>query len=100
MKIGCHVLLTVINVGCLSSYGGVVSGQISSLPALSVSISLPGLNGNDRLPGAVLLARARLLERLRGVSVSRNRRSSRASSGVSRREQMFGDEPSLASVGD
>lgn len=31
------------------------------------------VNGNDRLPGAVLLARARLLERLRGVSLSENR---------------------------
>lgn len=30
-------------------------------------------SGNDRLPGAVLLARERLLERLRGVSLSRNR---------------------------
>lgn len=29
--------------------------------------------GNDRLPGSVLLARERLLERLRGVSVSQNR---------------------------
>jgi hypothetical protein len=28
---------------------------------------------NDRLPGAVVLARARLLERLRGVSLSGNR---------------------------
>ncbi|XWS39888.1 hypothetical protein CRYUN_Cryun18bG0093200 [Craigia yunnanensis] len=31
------------------------------------------LSSNERLPGAVLLARARLLERLRGVSVSENR---------------------------
>ncbi|XVF67467.1 hypothetical protein PTKIN_Ptkin10aG0123900 [Pterospermum kingtungense] len=31
------------------------------------------LSSNERLPGAVLLARARLLERLRGVSVSANR---------------------------
>ncbi|KVI10836.1 hypothetical protein Ccrd_010771 [Cynara cardunculus var. scolymus] len=29
--------------------------------------------GNDRLPGSVLLARERLVERLRGVSVSGNR---------------------------
>lgn len=36
--------------------------------------------GNDRLPGSVLLARERLLERLRGVSVSQNRQSSSSSS--------------------
>ncbi|KAF5733191.1 hypothetical protein HS088_TW17G00731 [Tripterygium wilfordii] len=64
------------------------------------STNRPRLSGNDRLPGAVLLARARLLERLRGVSVSGNRRSSRASSDVSRREHMFGDELRLVGVGD
>ncbi|XP_007042592.2 PREDICTED: probable E3 ubiquitin-protein ligase RHY1A isoform X3 [Theobroma cacao] len=37
------------------------------------SSSRPSLTSNERLPGAVLLARARLLERLRGVSVSTNR---------------------------
>ncbi|KAI3675340.1 hypothetical protein L1987_84929 [Smallanthus sonchifolius] len=36
--------------------------------------------GNDRLPGSVLLARERLVERLRGVSVSGNRQSSGSSS--------------------
>ena len=37
------------------------------------SSSRHSLSSNERLPGAVLLARARLLERLRGVSVSANR---------------------------
>ena len=37
------------------------------------SSSRQSLSLNERLPGAVLLARARLLERLRGVSVSANR---------------------------
>lgn len=34
-----------------------------------------GISGSERLPGAVLLARERLLQRLRGVSISGNRRS-------------------------
>ncbi|GJX73896.1 probable E3 ubiquitin-protein ligase RHY1A, partial [Tanacetum coccineum] len=37
-------------------------------------------SGSDRLPGSVLLARERLVERLRGVSVSGNRQSSRSPS--------------------
>ncbi|VVB00714.1 unnamed protein product [Arabis nemorensis] len=39
------------------------------------------INGSDRLPGSVLLARARLFERLRGVSLSSNSRASRVSLG-------------------
>ncbi|KAK8624900.1 hypothetical protein V6N13_089786 [Hibiscus sabdariffa] len=39
------------------------------------NVSSRSLSSDERLPGAVLLARARLLERLRGVSVSANRRS-------------------------
>lgn len=37
------------------------------------SIRRWGATENDRLPGVVLLARERLLERLRGVHVSENR---------------------------
>lgn len=37
------------------------------------SSSFVNLNGSERLPGAVLLARDRLFERLRGVSLSSNR---------------------------
>lgn len=58
------------------------------------------LRTNERLPGAVLLARARLLERLRGVSVSGNRRSGRASSGNHSRDNIFGDDFRLVDAGD
>ncbi|KAJ0076975.1 hypothetical protein Patl1_35316 [Pistacia atlantica] len=67
--------------------------------AISRITSRSSLNGNDRLPGAVLLARARLLERLRGVSLSENRRSSRASSDNHRRN-LFDDEFRLDDAGD
>ncbi|MBA0804379.1 hypothetical protein Gohar_003966 [Gossypium harknessii] len=47
--------------------------SINGVNAESVSSSnRQSLHSNERLPGAVLLARARLLERLRGVSVSAN----------------------------
>ncbi|GJU04652.1 hypothetical protein Tco_1121082 [Tanacetum coccineum] len=46
------------------------------------SIRRWGANGNDRLPGVVLLARERLLERLRGVHVSENRQSSSSASSI------------------
>lgn len=46
----------------------------NGLYADGVSSSIrQSLRSNERLPGDVLLARARLLERLRGVSVSANR---------------------------
>lgn len=48
-----------------SSYGLSADGVSSS--------SRQRLRANERLPGAVLLARARLVERLRGMSVSANR---------------------------
>lgn len=38
-----------------------------------VAASRNGVNGNDRLPGAVVLARERLLERLRGMPPSETR---------------------------
>lgn len=49
------------------------SGNIINLDNLGGIPNSHRLNGNDRLPGAVLLARERLLERLRSVSLSRNR---------------------------
>ncbi|XVF67468.1 hypothetical protein PTKIN_Ptkin10aG0123900 [Pterospermum kingtungense] len=58
------------------------------------------LSSNERLPGAVLLARARLLERLRGVSVSANRRSSRALPSAYRRDYLLGDDFRLVDAGD
>ncbi|KAJ0229775.1 E3 ubiquitin-protein ligase RHY1A [Hirschfeldia incana] len=40
------------------------------------------LNGSERLPGSVLLARARLVQRLRGVSLSSNSSSFHSTDGV------------------
>ncbi|KAB2047467.1 hypothetical protein ES319_A13G047300v1 [Gossypium barbadense] len=52
------------------------TGELSSSYGLNAdgvsSSSRQSLRANERLPGAVLLARARLVERLRGVSVSAN----------------------------
>ncbi|THG20750.1 probable E3 ubiquitin-protein ligase RHY1A [Camellia sinensis] len=58
------------------------------------------LNGNERLPGAVLLARERLLERLRGVSLSGDRQSNTASSGINRSDLTFWDAFRLIVAGD
>ncbi|XP_061957615.1 probable E3 ubiquitin-protein ligase RHY1A [Populus nigra] len=64
------------------------------------STSRPRVTVNDRLPGAVVLARARLLERLRGVSLSGNRQSGRASLGIYNREYTLGDELRVVDAGD
>ncbi|KAJ6671142.1 hypothetical protein OIU85_014956 [Salix viminalis] len=64
------------------------------------STSRPRVTVNDRLPGAVLLARARLLERLRGVSLSGNRQSGQASFGILNREYMLGEELRVVDAGD
>ncbi|KAF9675825.1 hypothetical protein SADUNF_Sadunf09G0073600 [Salix dunnii] len=64
------------------------------------STSRPRVTVNDRLPGAVLLARARLLERLRGVSLSGNRQSGQASFGTHNREYMLGEELRVVDAGD
>ncbi|XP_022745436.1 probable E3 ubiquitin-protein ligase RHY1A [Durio zibethinus] len=64
------------------------------------SSSRQSLSSNERLPGAVLLARARLLERLRGVSVSANRPSSRAPPSTYQREYLLGDDLRLVDSGD
>ncbi|KAK6916350.1 Zinc finger, RING-type [Dillenia turbinata] len=60
----------------------------------------PTLSRNDRLPGAVLLARERLLERLRGISVSGNRQSGRVSSDNYNDEFTMGNDFRLVDVGD
>uniref|UniRef100_A0A5B7AVI6 Putative E3 ubiquitin-protein ligase RLIM n=1 Tax=Davidia involucrata TaxID=16924 RepID=A0A5B7AVI6_DAVIN len=57
-------------------------------------------SGNDRLPGAALLARERLLERLRGVSLSGNWRSNRASSGIYRDDLTFHNDFRPVNTGD
>ncbi|CAN8288420.1 unnamed protein product [Cochlearia groenlandica] len=55
----------------------------------SSSSGLGHVEGSERLPGSVLLARARLFERLRGVSLSTNSRSSEVSLGDNQREYGF-----------
>ncbi|KAL0422551.1 UNVERIFIED_CONTAM: putative E3 ubiquitin-protein ligase RHY1A [Sesamum latifolium] len=54
----------------------------------------------DRLPGAVLLARERLLQRLRGVTLSSGRRSNRSSSSSHRNEIAIADDFRLIDAGD
>jgi hypothetical protein len=49
------------------------SQLVSSNSANTESLRRPRLSENERLPGAVLLARERLLERLRGVPLPGNR---------------------------
>ncbi|GAV86472.1 zf-RING_2 domain-containing protein [Cephalotus follicularis] len=66
----------------------------------SSSSRSPRLTMNERLPGAVLLARARLLERLRGVSISENRQSGRGTSSTNRRDYILGDDLRLMGAGD
>ncbi|CAH2036281.1 unnamed protein product [Thlaspi arvense] len=63
------------------------------------SNSFGNLNGSDRLPGAVLLARARLLERLRGVSLSSNSRSNRVSLGENEMESSLNSADGVSFYG-
>ncbi|KAL3722293.1 hypothetical protein ACJRO7_034640 [Eucalyptus globulus] len=64
------------------------------------SVRRPDISSSERLPGSVLLARERLLERLRGVSLSGNRRSSRESSSTNHQENMYDDRWRLADISD
>ncbi|KAD6795329.1 hypothetical protein E3N88_06225 [Mikania micrantha] len=57
------------------------------------SIRRWGAIGNDRLPGVVLLARERLVERLRGVHVSENRQNSMPSFGTSQDDFAYNNLP-------
>ncbi|KAE8708418.1 putative protein phosphatase 2C 34 [Hibiscus syriacus] len=56
------------------------------------NVSGRSLSSDERLPGAVLLARERLLERLRGVSVSGNRQNSRNPHNAYHREHVSDDD--------
>ncbi|KAL3814295.1 hypothetical protein ACJIZ3_015563 [Penstemon smallii] len=58
------------------------------------------LSGNDRLPGAVLLARERLVQRLRGVTLSGSRRNNRSSSNNHHNQLSIGDDYRLVDAGD
>ncbi|KAI3849411.1 hypothetical protein MKX03_029821 [Papaver bracteatum] len=55
---------------------------------------------SDRLPGAVLLARERLVERLRGVSIAANRQNNRLSSRISLDESSYPDDLRRTDAGD
>ncbi|MCD7458430.1 hypothetical protein HAX54_038233 [Datura stramonium] len=59
-----------------------------------------GISGGERLPGAVILARERLLQRLSGVSISGNRRSTRAPTSSHSNNFTFEDDFRLADAGD
>ncbi|KAM7251064.1 hypothetical protein ACFE04_022947 [Oxalis oulophora] len=77
------------------------TGPFASRNNVNADISTNlGFTANERLPGAVLLARARLVERLRGVSVSNNRRSSRGPSSINHRDYWLSDEIRLVDAGD
>ncbi|KAJ9175190.1 hypothetical protein P3X46_013768 [Hevea brasiliensis] len=98
----CHRLSSHANRGP----GQLDQGTSQFVPSNSTSSETssstrrPRLTGNERLPGAVLLARARLLERLRAVSLSGHRRSGRVSFGIYNREYTFGDDIRVADAGD
>ncbi|OWM79174.1 probable E3 ubiquitin-protein ligase RHY1A isoform X2 [Punica granatum] len=64
------------------------------------NVRRPGISTSDRLPGSVLLARERLLERLRGVSLSGSRRSSRDPSSTNRIEHAYAEHWRLADAFD
>ncbi|XP_073034624.1 probable E3 ubiquitin-protein ligase RHY1A [Primulina eburnea] len=57
-------------------------------------------NGNDRLPGAVLLARERLLHRLSAVTLSTGRQSDRSSPSTLLNDLLIGDELRHVDDGD
>ncbi|XP_019165526.1 PREDICTED: probable E3 ubiquitin-protein ligase RHY1A [Ipomoea nil] len=58
------------------------------------------ITGNERLPSAVLLARERLLQRLRGVSLSGNRQSNRVAASFHRRDSTIADDFQLTDAID
>ncbi|XP_058081095.1 probable E3 ubiquitin-protein ligase RHY1A [Magnolia sinica] len=75
------------------------TGNISGTETSSSRTNTPRFSRNERLPGAVLQARARLLERLRGVSLTGNRQSSRGS-GISWDEFAISDDFRVVDTGD
>ncbi|XXG56938.1 hypothetical protein AAC387_Pa03g4231 [Persea americana] len=73
------------------------TGNSSSGGTSSSRTNRPRLTTNDRLPGAVVQARARLFERLRGVSISENSRTNR---GISWEEFAISDGFRIVDTGD
>ncbi|KAL3515351.1 hypothetical protein ACH5RR_022253 [Cinchona calisaya] len=78
-----------------SASGGVTNSQNGS-----TSRGRLRSTGNNRLPGTVLLARERLLQRLRGVSLSANGQRNQASSSIHHNDFTIEDDIGLADVGD
>lgn len=77
---------------------GAEQGGAHSGSGNAVGASGPGLSGNERLPGSVLLARERLLERLRGMPPSQTRH--RRALNVYGSGLVHGDESSPLDVRD
>lgn len=75
---------------------GSSSGNVNS----SIRANRMQFTRSDQLPGDVLLARERLFERLRGVSLSSNRQSSRSTSGITWDEVPNNEEFRLAHAED
>ncbi|CAM8901494.1 unnamed protein product [Rhodiola kirilowii] len=82
------------------------SGTSQRIPTTSVaaegesgSSNISIVTCSERLPGAVLQARERLMQRLRGAAVS-DRRSRRSTSNVSRSSDIFSDDIRLVDAGD
>lgn len=70
-----------LDQGSSSSGGQSVPGNVN-VENFTRTLGSERFSRSDRLPGAVLLARERLLERLRGVSSLGHRRSNRVLSGI------------------
>ncbi|GKV43237.1 hypothetical protein SLEP1_g50552 [Rubroshorea leprosula] len=99
----CHRLRQSTHERPIRSFASSHSGDNQVVPSNRTSedaVSGMNLSSNERLPSAVLLAKARLVERLRGVLVSGNRRSGRALSGNYEREYIAGDDLRLVDAGD
>ncbi|KAK9287108.1 hypothetical protein L1049_015519 [Liquidambar formosana] len=75
------------------------SGNSINSETSSSMTNRPRSTRSDRLPGAVLLARERLLQRLRGVSLSENRRSGRDPLSIYRNEYTFSNDIRLVDTG-
>ncbi|KAJ4963673.1 hypothetical protein NE237_023612 [Protea cynaroides] len=83
-------------------YGTSQSGT-SNNPCSEISSSRASrlrITRNDRLPGTVQLTRERLVERLRGVSLSGNRQGGRTSSGISWDDFATSSDFRLVDTGD
>ncbi|XP_073156716.1 probable E3 ubiquitin-protein ligase RHY1A isoform X2 [Henckelia pumila] len=76
------------------------SGDVTHVENRNNSWDRARFSGNDRLPGAVLLARERLLQRLGAVTLSSGRQSDRSSSSPLHNDLLIGDELGHVDAGD